>query len=159
KAKPSALPHFRALARLAAAGLLESHSVPPPGAHAARLAVSLPPKAPLMRTFAALCLLVFASPLTAQDFSPWQGAKWIWDEADANTVAQNNEPRYLRLPFTITGKVSKAELWVTVDNHYVAYVNGVKVGEDAEWNSVEKYDVAKLLVPGKNVLAIKATNQ
>src|SRR5262249_31592915 len=47
----------------------------------------------------------------------------------------------------------------TVDNHYVAYVNGAKVGEDAEWSSVEKYDVAKLLVPGKNVLAIKATNQ
>ena len=30
---------------------------------------------------------------------------------------------------------------------------------DNEWTTVEKYDVAKHLVVGKNVLAIQATNQ
>ena len=89
----------------------------------------------------------------------WGGAMWVWDEPDANKVPQNNEPRYLRLAFTLTATPMQAELWVTADNHYVAYVNGQKVGEDAEWATVEKYEVAKHLVVGKNVLAIKATNQ
>jgi putative membrane-bound dehydrogenase-like protein len=111
-----------------------------------------------MKKLVALGLLLFPSLVAAQDRS-WNGAQWVWDEPDANTVAQNNEPRYLRRFFDLSAKVDKAELWITVDNHYVAYVNGQKVGEDAEWSSVEKYDVAKHLVVGKNVLAIKATNQ
>ena len=84
---------------------------------------------------------------------------WVWDEADANTVAQSNSPRYLRHSFIVNGKVLSATLHVTADNHYVAYVNGYKAGADGEWATIEKYDVAKHLVEGKNVLAIKATNQ
>src|SRR5438552_1213958 len=89
----------------------------------------------------------------------WASASWVWDEADANKITQNNEPRYLRCAFDLAAKPSAAELWITVDNVYIAYVNGQKVGEDAEWATVEKYDVGKHLVVGKNVLAIKATNQ
>src|ERR1043165_3443348 len=89
----------------------------------------------------------------------WGGASWVWDEPDANKVAQNNDPRYLRRSFELSAKVVQAQLWITADNHYVVYVNGQKVGEDAEWNSVEKYDVARHLVVGKNVLAIQAKNQ
>lgn len=96
----------------------------------------------------------------AQSPTPgWGSARWVWDEADANTVAQSNEPRYLRRTFDLGAKATKAELWITVDNHYVAYVNGHQVGSDAEWNSVEKYDVARHLVVGKNVLAVIAKNQ
>ncbi|MBI3821696.1 MAG: hypothetical protein HY289_03340, partial [Planctomycetes bacterium] len=89
----------------------------------------------------------------------WADAMWIWDEADANKVPQNNEPRYLRLSFNLSAAPQAAELWVTADNLYVAHVNGVKVGDGKEWAIVDKYDVAKHLVAGKNVLAIKATNQ
>jgi putative membrane-bound dehydrogenase-like protein len=89
----------------------------------------------------------------------WGSARWVWDEADANTVTQSNEPRYLRRTFDLTARAVQAELWITVDNHYVVYVNGHKVGTDGEWSSVEKYDVARHLVPGKNVLAIVAKNQ
>ncbi len=88
----------------------------------------------------------------------WGDAAWIWDEANANSVAQNNEPRYLRLTFTLNAKPQAAELWITADNAYTAYVNGVSVGSDKQWEGVENYDVAKHLVVGKNVLAIRATN-
>src|SRR5438309_11347357 len=104
-------------------------------------------------------ILSLAAPLFAQPANAWADAKWVWDEPDANKVAQNNEPRYLRLSFNLDAKPQAAELWITVDNVYVAYVNGQKVGADNEWSTIEKYDVAKHLVVGKNVLAIQATNQ
>jgi putative membrane-bound dehydrogenase-like protein len=89
----------------------------------------------------------------------WANAMWVWDEPDAHKIAQNNNPRYLRLTFELAARPAAAELWITVDNQYVAYVNGHKVGQDGEWTTVEKYDVARYLVAGKNVLAIQATNQ
>ncbi len=106
-----------------------------------------------------VALFTIAAWTLAQSPTGWAGAQWVWDEANANSATQNNEPRYLRLAFTLNTKPRQAELWVTVDNHYVAYVNGQKVGQDAEWSTVEQIDVAKHLVVGKNVLAIKATNQ
>ncbi len=106
-----------------------------------------------------LCVLFLglASPAFAQNIG-WADAKWVWDEPDANKLPQTNDPRYLRLTFDLAARPMAAELWITADNIYVAYVNGQKVGTDAEWSTVEKYDVAKHLVVGKNVLAIKATN-
>jgi putative heme-binding domain-containing protein len=107
----------------------------------------------------ALTLLVTWSLAQPTPQSGWANAQWIWDEPDAHKTPQNNEPRYLRLNFTLDAKPSAAELWATADNTYVAYVNGQKVGDGNEWASVQKYDVAKHLVVGKNVVAIKATNQ
>ena len=106
------------------------------------------------------CLLFLSAPALAQNAAnTWGGASWVWDEADANKLPQSNDPRYLRLSLTLAAKPAQAELWITVDNVYTAYVNGQLVGSDSEWSTVEKYDVAKHLVVGKNVLAIKATNQ
>src|SRR5262245_50313961 len=96
---------------------------------------------------------ILGQPSKAPD---WGGATCVWHEPDANTVAQINEPRYLRLTFNVAAKPTSGELWITVDNVYVVYVNGQKIGADSEWSTVEKYDVAKHLVLGKNVLAIKA---
>ncbi len=89
----------------------------------------------------------------------WANAMWVWDEADANKAPQNNEPRFLRQAFDLAAKPQAAELWVTADNLYTVYVNGQKVGDGKEWSQIDKYNVAKHLVVGKNVLAIKATNQ
>ncbi|HYT92810.1 MAG TPA: hypothetical protein VEL76_29100, partial [Gemmataceae bacterium] len=106
-------------------------------------------------------LILPGSNVLPQPLGPkgWGGAAWVWDQADAQQVAQSNDPRYLRRPFQLSAKAVQADLWITADNHYVVYLNGKKVGEDGEWATVEKYDVAKYLVPGKNVLAILARNQ
>jgi putative membrane-bound dehydrogenase-like protein len=88
----------------------------------------------------------------------WGPALWVWDRPDADKTPQGDEPRYLRRVFDIPGKPARAELWITADNHYVVWINGKKVGADDEWSTVEKYDVIKHLVPGKNVLAVEARN-
>jgi putative membrane-bound dehydrogenase-like protein len=103
--------------------------------------------------------LVFAVVSSAQpQRDGWGGAVWVWDQADADKMDQSNEPRYLRRVFELKGKPVKASLWITADNHYVVYVNGHKVGADGEWQTVEKYDVARHLAAGRNVLAIEARN-
>lgn len=112
-----------------------------------------------MRALLIITVLALATSAQAQTTPGWGSAAWVWDQPEANQVTQSNDPRYLRLPFTLAARVTKAELWITVDNHYTAFVNGHKVGSDAEWSTIEKYDVAKLLVPGKNVVAIEARNQ
>ncbi len=114
-----------------------------------------------MKTLAVIAGFVCAALALAQNLSTpgWGSAAWVWDQADANQTTQTNAPRYLRRSFLLSGKPEKAELWITADNQYTAYVNGQKVGSDDEWQTIEKYSVAKHLVPGKNVLAIEAHNQ
>ena len=40
-------------------------------------------------------------------------ARWVWDQADANSVAQTDDPRYLRRSFTLTQGPRGAWLWIT----------------------------------------------
>jgi putative membrane-bound dehydrogenase-like protein len=89
----------------------------------------------------------------------WGGARWVWDQADANSVAQTDDPRYLRRVFELTAKPQAAELWITADNEYTVYINGQKVGAGKEWSKYDRYDVTKHLVAGRNVLAIMAQNR
>jgi putative heme-binding domain-containing protein len=109
------------------------------------------------------CGLVLCLGLLARAQGPipegLDGACWVWDQPGADQVEQTNEPRYLRRTFSLAGKVIRAELWVTADNHFIAYLNGQKVGEHGEWSQIKRFDVVRFLVPGKNVLAIQARNQ
>ncbi|MBX9679311.1 MAG: HEAT repeat domain-containing protein [Gemmataceae bacterium] len=110
-----------------------------------------------MRRFLSLAALLWCAAIGSAQ-TEWAGAKWIWDQPEADSQAQTNEPRYVRRTFEVNGDVAKAELRITCDNEYVAYVNGKKIGGDANWNSVETFDVAKHLSRGKNLLAIEARN-
>ncbi len=86
-------------------------------------------------------------------------AVWVWDEPEANTQPQTDEPRFFRTKFALAADPLKAELWVTADNEHTSYVNGKKLGRGTEWSKVDKYDVTKLLHKGDdNVLAIRAQN-
>jgi putative membrane-bound dehydrogenase-like protein len=108
--------------------------------------------------FVALCSLASCPAAAQETGNVWGPAVWVWDQPHADRTSQGNEPRYLRRVFEVSGKPVKADLWITADNHYVVYVNGKRVGSDGEWSTIEKYDVLKHLVPGKNVLAIEARN-
>jgi putative membrane-bound dehydrogenase-like protein len=83
---------------------------------------------------------------------------WVWDDLQAAETSQSNTPRYLRGVMTLTEKPRQAELFVTVDNRYVAYINGHKLGGDDQWQTIDRYDVADKLVVGPNVVAIEASN-
>ena len=107
----------------------------------------------------ATLLAVLSGEAQAADNPPPPKAQWIWDQADAVESAPSNAPRYFRRTFELSGEMKNAQVWVTCDNVYTLYVNGEKLGGDSEWSTLDSYDVAKLLKPGKNVLAIEAANQ
>ena len=80
-------------------------------------------------------------------------ASWIWPQA--------NEPEttvYFRKTINIPDEVLDANLFVSVDNSYVLYVNGKEAGTHDDWYTPKVYSIAGLLVPGKNVIALEAAN-
>ena len=91
----------------------------------------------------------------------FQKALWIWDTKGALTDGVFG--CYFRKTFTLAAKPASAVVLATADNGYDLYVNGSLVGGDAGydgvyWRSFETYDVAALLEPGKNVLAVRGQN-
>ena len=88
---------------------------------------------------------------------PW--GNWIWypegDPAKDAPVAR----RFFRKTFELPdGPIATAALTITADDKFTVYLNGTKVGEHADWHDAQKYNAAKLLRPGKNVLAVVAEN-
>ena len=88
-------------------------------------------------------------------------ASWIW--ASPKAVRDGAVDGYFRKTFDLSAKPPGATVLVTADNGYDLYVNGSLVGGDAGydgayWRSVEKYDIASLLVAGENVLGVKGNN-
>ena len=109
--------------------------------------------------FATVALAVPNDTQAAAQAKPFSKAWWVWNHAGAAQDDPAAEPRYLRRTFELPAKPSSAELRITADNLYTVYLNGQKIGEDGNWNSVETYQVAEHLRQGTNVLAIAATNQ
>src|SRR5258708_17441012 len=99
----------------------------------------------MKKTLLVAVLIAGTVPLVfAQTGAPgWGSVRWVWDQADANNVAQTDDPRYLRRTFELAGKPAKAELWITADNEYAVYVNGQKIGTGAQWSKDGTYDGAK----------------
>jgi hypothetical protein len=88
------------------------------------------------------------------------GAKWIWA---ARTLGDQRVG--LRRDFTLEAKPAAATLLATVDNFFTLFVNGQKVGgttpdpKNADvWREARRFDIAPLLVSGKNTLALEVTN-
>jgi hypothetical protein len=102
------------------------------------------------------------------EWAAWAGAAepaawgdWIWypegDPAKDAPVAA----RYFRRTFELPkGKeVVRAVLRLTVDDKFTVYLNGQLVGSHADWMTGKEFtDVARLLRPGKNVLAVRGEN-
>jgi HEAT repeat protein len=111
---------------------------------------------------------VTIGPLWATDQSQpidFEGSSWIWSSPTGKALSTfpagicffRNE---LYLPKN--AQVESAEVISTVDNLYVLYVNGKDVGEsrtdNSAWKISQRFDIAKLLVPGRNVFAVKGVN-
>ena len=84
------------------------------------------------------------------------GASWIWSPAyEKDNVPVGN--CFFRKTFTL-GPAEFGQVHVACDNPYEVYVNGRLAGSGADWRKMDVHDIAKLLVPGTNVVAVKATN-
>lgn len=89
------------------------------------------------------------------DFA-WK-AQWIWGGVEDSP---RNEWRCFRTAFDVTADAAEAELRISADSRYVAYVNGVRIGRGPirSWPAQQFYDthrIGHLLTPGgKNTIAV-----
>ncbi len=55
-------------------------------------------------------------------------------------------------------KITKAVFYLTADNEFQLFVNGTLAGSGLHWRLMQQVKIAPLLHPGRNILAVKATN-
>jgi len=88
-------------------------------------------------------------------------ARWIWYPEGNPASKAPAETRYFRGLVVVPpkAKITRARFVVTADDSSQIWLNGKKiVRKGTGWNRFETLDVTKLLVPGRNVLAIAVTN-
>ncbi|GLR18948.1 hypothetical protein GCM10007940_35640 [Portibacter lacus] len=68
--------------------------------------------------------------------------------------------RYFRHQFELSNKeIISARALISVDHSFVLYINGQRIAEGQDWRKVHKVDVLEYVKPGKNLIAIEATNE
>lgn len=93
----------------------------------------------------------------------FEGACWIWFPGD-DARKPPAGTRYFRgeLQVPAAGKIQSADLLITCDNLYSVWINGKPVGEsetnNSAWRRPKRYNVAELIVPGRNVVAVEGIN-
>ncbi|MCX7824729.1 MAG: HEAT repeat domain-containing protein [Verrucomicrobiae bacterium] len=96
----------------------------------------------------------------------FEGAKWIWYSREPMPLSQSFRAgvHYFRGTLTLPARaqVRSAEMVITADNLYTVYINGKLAGEGHpdpnKWNQPKWFDVAAMLVLGRNVVAVEAVN-
>ncbi len=85
---------------------------------------------------------------------PMTWGDWIWNEK----AQGDDQVAYFRAALAIQGAVENATVKITADNEMVLFVNGQKVGEDGNFSAVKKYDIARHLQAGTNILGVRVRN-
>lgn len=82
-------------------------------------------------------------------------AEWIWHP----TSRGDRETVYLRTEIVVPDQpIERAEVQASVDNIYRLYVNGVDVGGDDTWQTLDTHEVSTHLVPGANAIGLEVVN-
>jgi len=85
------------------------------------------------------------------------GARW---RASWLQFGQGAKERFFRKAFELPGDVAAAAVTLTADNGYELFVNGRRIKTNAgDWKKAETYDVAKALRKGRNVFAVRNSNE
>lgn len=87
----------------------------------------------------------------AETFSP--AAFWIWHPGEKTA----GDCWFLK-PFDLEKVAPQARLRITCDNSYAVMLNGTAVGTGTRWETVQEYDVTKILRVGHNELVVEAHN-
>ena len=106
----------------------------------------------LVRRLPVLSLLVFFTAAARAELP-----EWIWN-ANNGAKAADNEVRYFRKTFKITGNFNKAQLSCAGDDEIQVFINGEKIGESTDWRTPLRKDVTKHLDGGENVIAVRGKN-
>ncbi|HTS28941.1 MAG TPA: family 78 glycoside hydrolase catalytic domain [Bryobacteraceae bacterium] len=94
--------------------------------------------------------------------SPYQaleGARWIWSTPNAQTGAPAGD-RYFRESFTVAAdrKIARALCIVGADNQAQVFVNGELVAANSNTTLPAVKDIAALIHPGDNSIAVRAAH-
>jgi len=91
---------------------------------------------------------------------PLARAKWIWHDDGKKSVNAPPAPRYFRDTIALgdLSGLASAELVMTADNGFEAFVNGRSVGRGDDFRQNYTFDIAKTLKAGENVVTVTATN-
>jgi Protein of unknown function (DUF4038)/Domain of unknown function (DUF5060) len=91
----------------------------------------------------------------------FEGCRWVWfpegNPAQDAPVAK----RFFRREFVLPeGKtITQARLRVSADDWFSARLNGQTLGTGEDWHTGKQFEVARLLRPGTNVVAVMAENK
>jgi hypothetical protein len=80
--------------------------------------------------------------------------QWIW----TSTATKSEKKATFRKTFTITKPVKSAQLNFTCDNGATAYLNGVQVAKNSDWNEPTRVQLNQKINIGENELRFDATN-
>jgi signal transduction histidine kinase len=80
---------------------------------------------------------------------------WIWDKE-----TRDKQICHLWRQFEIPkgAEVLRAQLRITADNAFTAYLDGRELGRGSDWRTLSAYDLTWLLSPGPHVLAVEGFN-
>lgn len=90
----------------------------------------------------------------------WDNAHWIWHGEGNPAVAAPVGSRYFHRIFNVPPQrsIASAKVLMTADNSFELLVNGKRAGRGDSFQVAYVLDVAPLLKPGRNVLAVTADN-
>ncbi|HJT78930.1 MAG TPA: HEAT repeat domain-containing protein [Gemmataceae bacterium] len=86
-------------------------------------------------------------------------AQWVWFNEGDPAASAPAETRYFRTTFPLPAAADEATLEITADNGFLVWVNGKEAGGGNSWMQLYQFDVAPLLLRGKNVIAVEAHNE
>jgi signal transduction histidine kinase len=81
--------------------------------------------------------------------------QWIWD---TNTFDKQTCRFWKTFDIPRGVRVTSAILDITVDNGYSLFLDGREIGRGSDWRTVTRYDVTRLLSPGRHILGVEAFN-
>lgn len=97
---------------------------------------------------------------------PLHLVRWIWTRPGAE-VSAPAETVFFRRSFELPAdwraggepaRRDRARVFLACDNEFRLFVNGREIGAGAEWNKPVAFDVEDALKPGRNLIAVAATN-
>lgn len=98
--------------------------------------------------------------LAQEERNPLDGAKWIWHAEGQPAAGAPVAKRFFRRLVNLerSAKIESARVLMTADNAFTLFVNGTEAGQGSSFHETYSMDVATLLRPGVNVLAVAAEN-
>lgn len=85
-------------------------------------------------------------------------AKWIWFPEGRPARSAPPGKRFFRRVVNVDGAIESARLVVTADNSFECWINGQRAGKGENFHQGYTLNVAALLKPGANLIAVAAVN-